>query len=243
MKARIATVGVVLAGAVLAAASPASAQTVKLEFRDGRVNLSTQNAPIRAILSEWTRLGGTTIINGDRLTGAPLTLELAGVTERQAVDILLRGAAGYMAGPRAASSVGASTFGSILILPTSSAVARPTTVAQVQPPPRPIIPDPGDVGLDVDDIDNIPEPGPDAREAAREAAEEARRRITDRRAQIFIGEQTIEQQQQQQPATRPGQPTAPAPSNPFGISSGSIRPGVITAPPPPADNRRRPTDN
>ena len=106
---------VVLLSAVCAA--PASAQqSIKLEFKDGRVSLNAQNAPLRAILSEWARLGGSTIVNGDRVAGAPVTLEFVAVPERQALDTLLRSVAAYMLAPRRAGSVGASTFDRILIL-------------------------------------------------------------------------------------------------------------------------------
>src|SRR5436853_5336986 len=109
---------------------PARAQqSIKLEFKDGRVSLNAQNAPLRAILSEWARLGGSTIVNGDRVAGAPVTLELVAVPERQALDTLLRSVAAYMLAPRRAGSVGASTFDRILILPTSAAPRNPQPAA------------------------------------------------------------------------------------------------------------------
>src|ERR1044071_4296363 len=107
----------ILASAALlcCCAAPAPAQAVKIEFHDGRVNLSAQNASVRAILNEWARLGGTRIVNADRVAGGGITLELNGVPERQALDAILRNASGYMAGPRADGSTGSSTFASILI--------------------------------------------------------------------------------------------------------------------------------
>src|SRR3954466_1880643 len=114
---RLATV----AALVLSLAAPAAAQSVKLEFHDGRVTLVAQNAPLRTILAEWTRLGGTRIVNGDRVPGGPVTLELNNVPERQAIDVLLRGASGYLIGPQLTATAGRSTFDSVLILPTSSA--------------------------------------------------------------------------------------------------------------------------
>ena len=120
-------------------AAPASAQEVKIQFDNGKVTLVAQNAPVRAILAEWARLGGSTIVNGDRVIGAPVTLELAAVPERQALDIVLRGAAGYMLAPRRTGSSAASTFDRILILPTSTAprvtpAATPTPFATPRPP-------------------------------------------------------------------------------------------------------------
>lgn len=126
---------------LVAVALPAAAQQpVTLQFNAGRVTLQARNAPVRTILSEWARLGGATVVNGDRVAGGPVTLELTDVTERQALDIILRGVAGYMLAPRRAGSAGASTFDRIMILPTSVAPGNP-------PPPaaaglRPVVPRP-----------------------------------------------------------------------------------------------------
>lgn len=227
--------------ALLGWAIPASAQAVKIEFRGGLVNLNAQNVPLRAILAEWTRLGGTKIINGDRMPGVPVTLELNGVTERQAVDVLLRGAAGYIVGPRTAESTGASTFASILILPTSVAIrpaAAPVGQARTLQQPRIVAPDP-----DPDDdpfTDASANVGDRETEIARDAAQEAaRRRIVDRRAQIFVGDQAVEQPD---PDGQRAPATPAAGGNPFGILPGAVRPGVITAPPPqnPDPRRRQP---
>ena len=37
----------------------------------GKVNLIAQNASLRAILNEWARVGGTRLVNPERLTGGP----------------------------------------------------------------------------------------------------------------------------------------------------------------------------
>lgn len=115
------------AAMLLGVAATSSAQAVSLQFNDGRVTLNAQNAPIRTILVEWGRLGGTRIVNGDRLGGAPVTLELTDVPERAALDILLRSAAGYVATARQEPG-GPSTLGGVIILATSSA---PRTQAPV----------------------------------------------------------------------------------------------------------------
>ncbi len=111
----------VLLGAL---AAPASAQqTLKLEMHDGRVNLDAVSVPARQILAEWAKIGGTRVVGGDKVTGALLTLRFVNMPERQALDIILRNVAGYMAAPRLASSTpGASSYDRILILPTSSVV-------------------------------------------------------------------------------------------------------------------------
>ena len=139
----------------LVAGSAGAQQGVKLQFSDGQVTLSAQNAPVRAILQEWARLGGATIVNGDRVAGPPVTLELTGVPERQALDIVLRSVAGYIVAPRPAGSPGASAFDRIMILPTSVAPRDPPPAAASARPRNPLVrpgifrpPDPNDNGAD-----------------------------------------------------------------------------------------------
>jgi hypothetical protein len=108
---------------VLALSASASAQQLTLQFQDGRVTVDAAGVPVRTILSEWARLGGTKVVGADRVTGAPLTIRLENVPEAQALEIILRNVAGYMAAPRRADSTGASAYDRILVLPTSSAPA------------------------------------------------------------------------------------------------------------------------
>jgi hypothetical protein len=117
----------------LLAAWPASAQQVKLSFNDGLVSLDVAAVPVRTILAEWSKLGGTKVIGGERVTGAPLTLKLVNVPESQALEIVLRNVAGYMAAPRNASATGNSMYDRILVLATSSA---PTPAASRPAPPQ-----------------------------------------------------------------------------------------------------------
>ena len=119
-------------------AGPASAQNVKLEFRDGKVNLVAQNASLRAILTEWARQGGTQVVNMERLTGAPVTLQLTDVPETQALDIILRGTAGYIAGMRASTTAPAgaqSMLDRIMLVPTAGTAASVAGRAIPAPPP------------------------------------------------------------------------------------------------------------
>ena len=156
--------------------SPAEApQNIKLEISNGRVNLDAASVPARQILAEWARVGGTKVVGAEKVTGMPLTLKLVNLSERQALDIILRNAAGYMAAPRAASAApGASAYDRILILPTSVAPAgtaaaaansafRPPTTPGAMPgsmagterrvPPRPPGMRPADADDDEDDSD------------------------------------------------------------------------------------------
>jgi len=113
----------ILALAVLVAA-PAGAQTLKLAFNAGRVSVDAAGVPVRTILNEWAKLGGTKIVGAERIAGAPLTLKLEDVSEAHALEIILRSVAGYMAAPRGAAP-GASMYDRILVMATSSGPAPP----------------------------------------------------------------------------------------------------------------------
>jgi len=129
---------VVLAGSAIAGSAwPAAAGDLKLTLVDGRATLIAQDVPIRQILAEWARIGKTTIVNGDKLTGPPITLQLVDRPEREVLEVLLRSASGYIAAQRQVSLAGASMFESVMILPTSRG---PVGVAASAPPtqfPRP----------------------------------------------------------------------------------------------------------
>ena len=58
------------------------------------------SVPVRTILAEWGKIGGTKVVGAERITGAPLTVKLINVTEAQALETILRSVAGYMAAPR-----------------------------------------------------------------------------------------------------------------------------------------------
>ena len=104
-------------------AAPAAAQQLTLSFgNEGRVTVDATSVPVRTILTKWAELGGTKVIGAEKVSGAPLTLKLTDVPESQALEIILRSVAGYMAAPRAAGT-GASRYDRILILATSSVPA------------------------------------------------------------------------------------------------------------------------
>jgi hypothetical protein len=243
-----------LAVLLLSSALPGVAQqSVKLQFNGGQVTLSAQNAPIRVILAEWARLGGATIVNGDRVAGPPVTLELAGVPERQALDIVLRSVAGYMLAPRREGTTGASSFDRILILPTSAGPRNPTPAPGVagarpalpRPPivarqPEPSIEEPNDPDQDADPLEdpaalnqppNQPRPG-DPRFVQPPFV--MRPPVT---AGVEIPDPDDADDADNQDSASPPS-VAPTPTNPFGIPSGSsARPGVVTPAPRPQQQR------
>jgi hypothetical protein len=233
---------------LLCCAAPAAAQAVKLEFHEGRVNLSAQNAPVRAILNEWARLGGTKIVNGERLAGGAVTLELNGVPERQALDVVLRNASGYMAGPREPGTQGQSVYASILILPTSTA---PRTVASTPPPafnaPQPQIFAPGQVQPFIPpQVARQPDPDDDPPGDVISPDDDAPAGVQrPRTPRDFVPPRNAVRalpnlENDVVPEPEPPAPVMPSavPNNPFGVQLGSSRPGVIS--PVPQQPQQRP---
>ena len=66
-------------------------------------------------------MGQTKIVGGDKMPGGPVTLRLENVPERQALDVLLRAASGFMVAERPEPVATLARFDRIMILPTSSA--------------------------------------------------------------------------------------------------------------------------
>jgi len=112
-------------------AVPAAAGELRLSMGNGRVTLIAKDVTVREILNEWARVGQTRIVNGEKLTGGPVTLELTDVPEAQALDAILRSAAGYVMAPRLAGSPGSSRYDRIMILASS----RPPVVTASNPSP------------------------------------------------------------------------------------------------------------
>ena len=107
--------------------APVARAEVQVSIRNGRVTIVAKDATVRQILTEWGRVGKTKIVNGERIPGGPLTLELKDVSEAEALDVLLRSLSGYMAAPRMSSAAAdASVYDSIVVMPTI-ATARPST--------------------------------------------------------------------------------------------------------------------
>src|SRR5262249_61238787 len=107
------------------------ARAVRVTTARGLVTVVATHAPVRQILAEWARAGQATVVNGDRVPGGPISLELTAVPEAQVLDTLLRSAAGYLAAPRAEVRSDLSRFVRIVVMPTSSA---PRTAVASTPP-------------------------------------------------------------------------------------------------------------
>lgn len=131
-----------IAGVIVLAAAPASAQGVQIAFHDGYVSLSARNATAGEILAEWARLGQTHVVNADRVPGGPLTLEFQHVPEQRALETVLRAASGYVVAARLPGVPGASAFERIMVMPPSTAAraAAPLPPPVQTPQPQPVDP-------------------------------------------------------------------------------------------------------
>jgi hypothetical protein len=122
---RCALVAAVAVGLSLPAASAAAGE-LKLSMQNGRVTLVADNVPLRQILQEWARIGQVKIVNGEKLAGpgvTNVTLRLIDTPEKDALDVLLRSASGYIAAPRPEQVANAAIYDRVTIMPTSRAPA------------------------------------------------------------------------------------------------------------------------
>lgn len=137
--------------ACVASTSIAAAGELRLSIANGRATLIATDVPARQILAEWARIGQTKVVNGERIMGPNLTLQLIDRPEREVLDVVLRAVAGYVAAPRREAVTSLSIYDRILILPTSQAPAY--TPASVTTPTfqRPQMPVPVPVPMPEDD--------------------------------------------------------------------------------------------
>jgi len=206
---------------VVGLAAPSIAGEVKLEIRGGLVTLDAKDATIREILREWARVGQTRVVNADSVPGGPITVFLEGVPERQALEILLRSVGGFVAAARAAVQESASMYDRILVMPVArpaaaaaSAGGRPASQPQQPSRDRIVVPPPMVVADDDEETRIAPIMG----QGAYGGAQQPGMRTTVQ----FTGAPTPNPNAPQpspvpapppaaQSAPRPGMPTAPAP--------------------------------
>ena len=92
------------------------AEEVRMAIDDGRVTLSATEAPLADVLAEWSRVGGTRFVGAETLGRETVTLRLVEADEADAIRLLLRSAAGYVAAPRRAGVTGAVRYDRVTIL-------------------------------------------------------------------------------------------------------------------------------
>ncbi len=145
---------------------PQASADVRVTMKNGLVTIAANGATVREILAEWARVGKTQIVNAERITGAPVTIQLTDVPEARALDIVLRSVSGYLAAPRAEVNPTLSRFDRILVLPTSAAPRNPPPASAppaFQPAfPQPSFP-PAPADAEPDDDNREPPPGFPAR--------------------------------------------------------------------------------
>jgi hypothetical protein len=113
----------VAAASVFVTAAEAQSPGLALQAANGRVTIDASNVPVGRILERWAQVQRITIVNGDTLSNAPVTLRLDGVPEREALAILLRGASGYIATRRANATGNGFEIDRILIVRSSAPAA------------------------------------------------------------------------------------------------------------------------
>lgn len=126
-----------VAAAQPAAAQPTPDRELRLSFNaDGTVNLVARDVTVRDILAEWARQCQCHVVNAERLPGGALAtpLQFEAASQHAVLQSLLRSAAGYVLTPRQPGMTGASQYGTIFILATSSPLAGPYV-----PPAAPMV--------------------------------------------------------------------------------------------------------
>jgi hypothetical protein len=202
--------------ALLTTPGQAVAGELRLSIANGRVTIVAQDVTVKQILDEWGRVGQTTVVGADKLTGGPISIELHDVAEGRALESLLRSASGYIAKPRGGTP-GASAYDRILIMPASRAPA-----VSAAPPPFANRPQPQVV---VPPVDDDVEPNPILPPGVGQPPP----------PQQFPGQPPM-QPGQQQPLTspRPGQLPPPAPGmpgSPYQFTPGQQAPTRPPGPP------------
>jgi hypothetical protein len=118
----------------------AAAPPVQLALRDGMIWLVARDATLGQVFDEWARVGQTTVVNADQLSGR-VSIELSGIPEGQALDVLLRNAGGFLAVQRVAAPGGGSAssqFARIVIMPVRNPAARTAPVNTNAAMPAPV---------------------------------------------------------------------------------------------------------
>lgn len=129
---------VVFAAALLTCAIPLQAQNPRkldISFNAGRVTLVAEGVTLAEIFREWARKGGSTIVNAERLPGAPvLPTEFRDQPEAEVLRALLDEAPGYGASMRIAPSATASTVQTVFILAVRATTPSASASAPMSQP-------------------------------------------------------------------------------------------------------------
>jgi len=225
----------------LLAAGDAAAQKLSLRIDKGLVTLDAQNVTVDEVLARWIDTTGLNVVSkSGQGSDIPVSLHLEGVTEREALRMVLRDLSGYIMGERVDPLTGVVTIDRLMILPQSAASVPQGTggVADTRPR-RSLVParaataltlPVADVPVDETPVELAPAPAvvltPDG--SSRFTVGTADGPQTYRPSLAELDEQIK--------MLRPEVSAAPAatPGNPFGTSKGAATPGQMTpAPVPP----------
>lgn len=126
-----------------------NARKLDVSFNQGLVTIQAENVTVREILQAWGRVGGSRIVNAEKLAGPVLPyVEFKDRPEAEVLRSLLRDVPGYGAAPRLATSERESTFEAVFILASRSVAVSNTPVpaspAASTPRPQPLVPQQGD---------------------------------------------------------------------------------------------------
>lgn len=238
-------------------ASPSRAAGLQLSIQDGFVSIDAQDVTIRQILTEWSRVGKTRMVNVERLGGGPISIKFDGLPERKALDIILRNVPGYIAAPRATFVANTSMYDTILIMTTTTAVAavRPSgpNYAGLPGPGGNVTQLRGGAPLTPGMLPDLPDPAADQQDDPAIAAAAAAGLVTVPAPMPGPASAALSAPPLLMPGGIPPSAPTPAPApaapkatpaNPWGAPIGTSQPSLAppAAPPvPPAPPRTRPT--
>ncbi len=92
---------------------------LEISFHNGRVTIIADDVPVQRILQAWSEIGQTMFVEAGELRSQSIRVDLINVDEIEAIRVLLRQAAGYVATPRSARPVGQSRFGRVFVMGAS----------------------------------------------------------------------------------------------------------------------------
>ena len=120
-------------------AAHAQAPHVSLAITNGGVVLDARDVTLQRILEEWQQVGGVRVMNLDKLRATRITLLMKDVSEREALDTLLRDV-GYVLSSRGANQSGPSAFGTIVLVPAGAAPAESAAASNDRTTPPAVAP-------------------------------------------------------------------------------------------------------
>ena len=92
---------------------------LEISFHNGRVTIIADDIPVQRILQVWSEIGQTMFVDAEELSAESIRVELVDVDEIEAIRVLLRQGAGYVAAPRSPVPIGQSRFDRVLVMGTS----------------------------------------------------------------------------------------------------------------------------